>query len=72
MSRIGKMPIAVPAGVTVKVDGNVVSVKGPKGELSRTINKDMIVEMEGDQINVKRPTDEKEHRAMHGDRKSVV
>lgn len=72
MSRIGKMPIAVPAGVTVKVDGNVVSVKGPKGELSRTINKDMIVEMEGDQINVKRPTDEKEHRAMHGLTRTLI
>jgi large subunit ribosomal protein L6 len=43
MSRIGRMPIAIPAGVTVKMDGNVVTVKGPKGELSRTFNKDMIL-----------------------------
>jgi large subunit ribosomal protein L6 len=60
------MPITVPAGVTVKMDGNVVTVKGPKGELTRTFHKDMIIKQEGDVITVSRPSDEKEHRSLHG------
>lgn len=72
MSRIGRMPIAIPQGVTVNVDGNVVSVKGPKGELTRTLNKDMIIEVEGNTVLVKRPSDEKEHRALHGLTRTLI
>lgn len=67
MSRIGKLPIAVPAGVTVTIaDDNTVTVKGPKGELSQKVNKDMTVRMEDGHILVERPSDAKQHRAMHG------
>ncbi len=67
MSRIGRLPIAVPAGVTVTVsDDNLVTVKGPKGELSQKVNKDITVKQEGAQIHVSRPSDDKEHRALHG------
>ncbi len=67
MSRIGKMPIEVAAGVTVTVgENNEVTVKGPKGELKQTLAKDMIIEQNGNIIEVKRPTDNKEHRALHG------
>ncbi len=72
MSRIGRMPIAVPAGVTVKVDGNVVSVKGPKGELTRTIPKDMIVEIGEGVVNINRPSEEKEHKSLHGLTRTLV
>ncbi|MDT8902672.1 50S ribosomal protein L6 [Anaeroselena agilis] len=72
MSRIGRMPIAVPAGVTVKVDGNVVSVKGPKGELTRTIPKDMIVDIGEGVININRPSEEKEHKSLHGLTRTLV
>ena len=67
MSRIGRMPITVPAGVTVTVGtNNEVTVKGPKGTLSDTLHKDMIIKVEGDQIIVERPSEVKEHRALHG------
>ena len=66
MSRIGRQPIAVPAGVEVKIEGSSVSVKGPKGETSRVLNKDMIIKLEASTITVERPTDNKEHRSMHG------
>lgn len=66
MSRIGKSPIAIPAGVIVQVKDNVVTVKGPKGELTQEVNPDITVEIEGNQIELKRPTDERQHRAMHG------
>ena len=67
MSRIGKLPIAVPAGVTVTIDDeNLVTVKGPKGELSQKVNKDITVKQEGAEILVTRPSDDKEHRALHG------
>lgn len=66
MSRIGKSPITIPAGVTVQVKDDVVTVKGPKGELSQEINPDITVEIEGDKIELKRPSDVREHRAMHG------
>jgi large subunit ribosomal protein L6 len=72
MSRIGRMPIAVPAGVTVKVDGNVVSVKGPKGELTRTIPKEMIVEIGEGVVNINRPSDEKKHKSLHGLTRTLV
>jgi len=66
MSRIGKLPVTVPAGVTVKVEGNKVSVKGPKGELSRTIHPEMIVTLDGNMLSVARPSDETAHKALHG------
>lgn len=67
MSRIGKMPIEVPAGVTVTIGANnEVTVKGPKGELSRQFSQDIIIEQNGNIIDVKRPSDKKEHRALHG------
>ncbi len=73
MSRIGRMPISVPAGVDVKVEaGNVISVKGPKGTLTRTLHPDMEVQVESDAIHVKRPSDEKEHKALHGLTRSLV
>ena len=67
------MPISVPAGVDVKVEaGNVISVKGPKGTLTRTLHPDMEVQVESDAIHVKRPSDEKEHKALHGLTRSLV
>jgi large subunit ribosomal protein L6 len=66
MSRIGKAPIVIPAGVTVKVDGNTVTVKGPKGELSETINPELTIKVEDGHITLERPSDDREHRAQHG------
>ena len=67
MSRIGRMPITVPAGVEVNVAaGNVVTVKGPKGTLVKNLHPEMLIEQEGNTILVKRPSDNKEHRALHG------
>ncbi len=66
MSRIGKSPIELPAGVTVQVKDNVVTVKGPKGELSQEVNPDITVKVEGNEVLVERPSDERDHRAMHG------
>lgn len=66
MSRIGKSPIEIPAGVTVQVKDNVVTVKGPKGELSQEINPAITIEQEGNHLEVKRPNDERQNRAMHG------
>ncbi|MBP3492986.1 MAG: 50S ribosomal protein L6 [Oscillospiraceae bacterium] len=67
MSRIGRMPITVPAGVEVTVAaGNVVTAKGPKGTLVKNLCADMIIEQEGNIITVKRPSDSKEHTALHG------
>ena len=66
MSRIGKKPIDVPAGVTVKVENNLVTVKGPKGELQRQIHHSMKVTLDNGVITVERPDDEKENRALHG------
>lgn len=66
MSRIGKLPINIPAGVTVTVKDNVVTVKGPKGELKQCVDPLISVEVEGTQVHVKRPNDEKEARSKHG------
>ena len=67
MSRIGRAPIAIPAGVEIKVeDNNVVTVKGPKGTLTKTFHPAMIIEQNGAEILVKRPSDAKEHRSLHG------
>ena len=67
MSRIGREPIAVPAGVTVTIaDGNVVTVKGPLGELTQTFSTNITINQEGNTLLVTRPNDEKENRALHG------
>ena len=66
MSRIGKLPIEVPAGVTVDIKDNIITVKGPKGELKQTLNPNIKVEIENNEIKVSRPNDERENRAQHG------
>ncbi|WP_289157818.1 50S ribosomal protein L6 [uncultured Muribaculum sp.] len=66
MSRIGKAPIEIPAGVTVTVKDDVVTVKGPKGELSQKINPDLTVSIEDGHVTLTRPSDDREHRAQHG------
>ena len=66
MSRIGKAPIAIPAGVNVDIKGNVVTVKGPKGTLSQTINPELDVKIEDGHVTLTRPSDDREHRAQHG------
>ena len=72
MSRIGRRPIAVPAGVDVTVEGNTVRVKGPKGSLERTLHRDVIVRREDAQVVVERPSDQPEHRALHGLSRTLV
>ena len=66
MSRIGRKPINIPAGVDVKVDGSVVTVKGPKGTLTQSFNPKMTVAVEGAEIIVTRPDDAKDSRSLHG------
>jgi len=67
MSRIGKLPVSLPKGVIVNIsDDNVISVKGPLGELRQNINKDLKVEVENDQIIIKRPSESKNHKSLHG------
>jgi large subunit ribosomal protein L6 len=72
MSRIGKLPIAVPSGVDVAIDGAVVTVKGPKGTLSHTVASPIIVERAEDVLDVKRPNDERESKALHGLTRTLV
>lgn len=72
MSRIGKLPVQIPAGVTVTIKENVVTVKGPKGELTQSVNPDIEVTLENGILEVKRPSDEKNHRAMHGLYRSLI
>jgi large subunit ribosomal protein L6 len=72
MSRIGKRPIAIPAGVEVTLDGQDVRVKGPRGELSRRLHRDMIVRRENGEIVVERPSDQPEHRSLHGLSRTLV
>ena len=73
MSRIGRMPIAVPAGVTVSIaENNNVTVKGPKGELKRTLPAQMKIRQEGDSVIVERPDDEKENKALHGLTRTLI
>ncbi|MBS1764379.1 MAG: 50S ribosomal protein L6 [Bacteroidetes bacterium] len=66
MSRIGKLPIGLPAGIQVSVSGNVVTVKGPKGTLTQSLSEGVTVEVDGGQVVVKRASDEKQHKALHG------
>ncbi|MEO8232404.1 MAG: 50S ribosomal protein L6 [Ignavibacteriota bacterium] len=72
MSRIGKKIIEIPKGVTVTLAGNTVNVKGPKGELQRVVHNNMKVEMKESQIEVKRPDDQKENRALHGLTRALI
>jgi large subunit ribosomal protein L6 len=72
MSRIGKMPIPVPGGVTVAQDEGRLTVQGPKGELSMAIPADMVVEVADDEITVKRPSDQPRHKALHGLTRSLA
>jgi large subunit ribosomal protein L6 len=72
MSRIGKQPIAVPAGVTIAIEPERVTVNGPKGELFERVNREISVTQEGDQVIVTRPTDRGEHRALHGLTRTLV
>ncbi|MCE5172590.1 50S ribosomal protein L6 [Paenibacillus profundus] len=72
MSRIGRKPINVPGGVTVTLDNSVITVKGPKGTLTRELHKDMKVSVEETLISVERPSDNKTHRSLHGTTRSVI
>jgi len=72
VSRIGRMPISVPSGVEVKVDGSTVSVKGPRGELARRFDADMAIALEDGVVSVSRPTDQARHRALHGLTRSLI
>jgi large subunit ribosomal protein L6 len=73
MSRIGKKLLEIPAGVTINIaDDNTVTVKGPKGELTRTFNADMTINIEENVLTVTRPSDAKEHRALHGTTRSLL
>ena len=72
MSRIGKMPIDIPAGVDVTIDGSTVTVKGPKGELTRTVHKNITVEKDGAVITVTRPNDENLNKSLHGLTRTLI
>ena len=72
MSRIGKMPINIPSGVEVQVKGSTVKVKGPRGELAHTFPGVMQIKSEDGEVNVSRPTDQKEHRALHGMTRALI
>lgn len=73
MSRIGRMPVSIPAGVEVKVDAeNCVTVKGPKGTLTQKFNPDMIIKVDGAVLTVERPSEEKNHKALHGLTRTLV
>ena len=73
MSRIGKLPVSIPAGVTITVDeANVVTVKGPKGTLTQQLSKEMIIEQDAGVLTVKRPSDAKNHRALHGLTRTLI
>jgi large subunit ribosomal protein L6 len=72
MSRIGKKPVAVPKGVSVTLNGQLMSVKGPKGELQRTFHPEMQIAIAGEQVTVTRPTDETRHRALHGLTRTLI
>ncbi|WP_100374457.1 50S ribosomal protein L6 [Bacillus sp. FJAT-45037] len=72
MSRIGNKPVEVPAGVTITLDGTLITVKGPKGELSRNLHQDMKINVEESLVTVERPSDNKEHKALHGTTRSLI
>jgi large subunit ribosomal protein L6 len=72
MSRIGKKPVEIPAGVTITVNNSTVTVKGPKGELTRSFSPDMTIAIEENLVTVTRPSDVKEHRALHGTTRALI
>ena len=72
MSRIGRAPITIPAGVEVTVDGSTVTAKGPKGTLTKTMHSNMTIAMEGNVITVTRPNDQKENRSLHGLTRTLI
>jgi large subunit ribosomal protein L6 len=72
MSRIGRKPVAVPKGVTLTLNGQLMSAKGPKGELSRTFHPEITLALEGNQVLVTRPSDEAKHKALHGLTRTLV
>lgn len=72
MSRVGKKPLEIPSGVTVTMNENTVTVKGPKGELTRTFHPDIKISVEDNVLSVTRPSDQKEHRALHGTTRSLL
>lgn len=72
MSRIGRMPIAVPAGVEVQVSDNLVTVKGPKGTLTRQFSKELGIALEDGKVCVTRPSDDKRHRSLHGLTRTLI
>ena len=72
MSRIGKRPVVIPKGVTVEVNGNAVAVRGPRGELSRTLPRELGVALEDGNVSVSRPSDDKRHKALHGLSRTLV
>ena len=72
MSRVGNRPITVPSGVEIAIDGDRVAVKGPKGELARSIPRDMAIELQGGILTVSRPTDNRIHRSLHGLTRSLL
>jgi large subunit ribosomal protein L6 len=72
MSRIGRKPVSLPKGVTLQVEGNTVAVKGPRGELRRTLHPEMEVAFKDNQFTVARPSDEKRHKALHGLTRTLV
>ena len=72
MSRIGRKPITVPAGVDVKIDGSTVTVNGPKGTLTNTFNKDISIKHEGTEIIVERPSESKTHKSLHGLTRTLI
>ena len=72
MSRVGVLPIEIPEGVEITQDNNKVTVKGPKGELSRTVSGEMIIKQEDNVLNVERPSDSKDHKALHGTTRSLI
>ncbi|PQD94183.1 50S ribosomal protein L6 [Pradoshia eiseniae] len=72
MSRVGRKPVEIPAGVTVTLNGNTVTVKGPKGELTRTFHSDIEIKVEDNIVVVNRPSDEKLHRSLHGTTRAII
>lgn len=72
MSRIGRKPISLPTGVEIKIDNNIITVNGPKGTLSQSIPEDIVIDQEENELLVKRPSDAKKHRALHGLTRALV
>ena len=72
MSRIGKMPVSIPAGVEVKNENNLITVKGPKGELTKQFDKDLTIEVANGTVTVTRPSDDKRHRSLHGLTRTLI